>query len=148
MQQLSEQGFHVVTKPRVYGSFAPNVCLNSAAEAHRLVTQGTIMIRGMTVDVRCYKPLTKKIAEKREKICRRSVFLGGLRTGTTSQMIKKELLAFGVKIVKKPLVKKGFCPQVTMATPEQARMLIEMVKLKINGKLVDVRPYGGVCCHA
>jgi len=75
---------------------------------------------------------------------RRSVFLGGLCKGTTTQMIKKELELLGMKIVNYPLIKAGFSPQVTMATTEQAQKLVNMVKVEINGTLVDIRPYTGV----
>jgi len=143
-QQLSELGFHVVNKPKVYGGFSPQVCFASAAEAQRLITKGSIKISGMTVDVRCYQPFTKKNQDKLEDISSRSVFLGGLRKGTTTLMIKKKLLSLGLKIVNYPLIKEGFSPQVTMATPEQALKLIKMVKVQINGASVDVRPYIGV----
>jgi len=143
-QQLSEQGFHVVNKPKVYGGFSPQVCLATAAEAQRLITMGSIKISGMTVDVRCYEAFTKKNQDKLEDISCRSVFLGGLRKGTTPLMIKRELLSLGLKIVNYPLIKEGFSPQVTLATPEQARKLVNLMKVQINGASVDVRPHIGV----
>jgi len=87
-QQLSEQGFTVVNKPKVYGGFSPQICLTSAAEATRLLKEGTIMIGGMCVEVRSYEPFTKKSKEKLIDVGRRSVFLGGLHKGTTTKMIK------------------------------------------------------------
>jgi len=143
-QQFSEQGFHVVNKPKVYGGFSPQVCLASAAEANMLIAKGSIKISGKTVDVRCYQAFTKKNRDKLEDISSRSVFLGGLRNGTTTQMIKKDLSALGLKIVNYPLIKEGFSPQVTMATQEQALKLIKMFKVQINGTFVDIRPYIGV----
>jgi len=139
-QTLSEKGFNVVNKPKVFGGFSPQVCLASAAEAKRLIKERTITIEGMDVDIRPYQAFTKKNKEKLLDVSRRSVFLGGLSKGTTTQMIKKELESLGLKIVNYPLVKAGFSPQVTMATAKQAQKLVNMVKVQINGTMVDIRP--------
>jgi len=139
-QKLLEKGFNVVNKPKVYGGFSPQVCLASPAEAKRLIEERTIMIEGMDVDIRPYEAFTKKNKEKLLDVSRRSVFLGGLRKGTTTQIIKKELESLGLKIVNYPLVKAGFSPQVTMATAKQAQKLVDMVKVQINGTMVDIRP--------
>jgi len=139
-QKLSEKGFNVVNKPKVFGGFSPQVCLASADEAKRLIKERTIMIEGMDVDIRPYQAFTKKNKDKLLDISRRSVFLGGLAKGTTTQMIKKELECLGLKIVNYPLVKAGFSPQVTMATAKQAQTLVNMVKVQINGTMVDIRP--------
>jgi len=143
-QQLLEQGFNVVNKPKVYGGFSPQVCLASAAEAQRLIAGGSIKIGGMKVDVRCYQAFTKKNQEKLQDVSRRSVFLGGIRKGTTTLMIKKVFESLGLKIMNYPLIKEDFSPQVTMATAEQALMLVKMVKVQINGNSVDIRPYVGI----
>jgi len=143
-QELSEKGFTVVNKPKIYGGFSPQVCLASAHEAKSLKEKGRIMIGGMSVDVRSYEPFTRKNKEKLIDVGKRSVFLGGLCKGTTSQMIKKELQSHGLKIVNYPLIKAGFSPQVTLSTAEQALKLISMVKVQINGVMVDIRPYAGV----
>jgi hypothetical protein len=140
-QQLFEQGYNVVNKPKVYGGFSPQVCLATAAEATKLITGGSIKIGGLNVDVRAYEPFTKKSLEKREDVCTRSVFLGGLRKGTTTTMIKKELQLLDFNVVNNPVAKEGFSPQVTMATAEQAKKLVGMVKVQINGTYVDIRPY-------
>jgi len=94
----------------------------------------------MTVDVRSYQPFTKKSQEKLEDINSRSVSLGGIRRGTTYRVIKKELLALGLQIVNQPWIKDGFSPRVTLATQEQARKLIKMVKVHINGAFVNIWP--------
>jgi len=143
-KQLQEKGFNVVNKPKVYGGFSPQVCLASEEQAKRLIQLGSIMINGVNVDVRSYQGFTKKNEENLLDMTRRSVFLGGLCKGTTTQIIKKELELLGVKIVNYPLIKAGFSPQVTMETIEQAQKLVNMVKVEINGTLVDVRPYAGV----
>jgi len=142
-QHLKDLGFNVVNKPKVYGGFSPQVCLASENEAKKLIELGSITLEGMKVDVRSYQSFTKKNQEKLLDMSRRSVFLGGLGKGTTTQMIKKELEAIGMKVVNYPLTKAGFCPQVTMATEEQAQNLVKMLKVEINGALVDVRPYVG-----
>jgi len=139
-ETLLEKGFNVVNKPKVYGGFSPQVCLASADEAKRLINERTIKIGGMHVDIRPYQAFTKKNQEKLLDVSRRSVFLGGLRKGTTTQMIKKELESLGLKIVNYPLVKAGFSPQVTLATAKQALKLVNMAKVPINGTMVDIRP--------
>jgi hypothetical protein len=140
-QRLLERGFNVVNKPKIYGGFCPQVCLASAAEAKRLIKERTIILDGNDVDIRPYQAFTEKNYEKLLNVNRRSVFLGGLRKGTTTQMIKKELESLGLKVVNRPLVKASFSPQVTMATEKQALILVRMLKVSINGALVDIRPY-------
>jgi len=140
-QHLKEMGFNVINKPKVYRGFSPQVCLESEDEAKSLIEKGSITIEGMIVNVRSYQPFTKKNQEKLQEIGSRSVFLSGLRKGTTTQMIKKELEAIGMEMVNYPLIKDSICPQVTMATEKQAQSLVSMVKIEINGHLVYVRPY-------
>jgi len=140
-QQLLEQGFNVINKPKVYGGFCPQVCFATAEEAKRLITGGSIKIGGSNVDVRSYKAFTRKNQEKLEEVSKRSVFLGGLRKGTTTIMIKKKLESLGFKVLNYPLVKEGFSPQVTMETAEQAQRLVKMSKVQMNGTSVDIRPY-------
>lgn len=147
-QELSEKGFSVVNNPKVYRGFSPQVCLASAHEANRLKEEGPIMIRGMNVDVRSYEPFTQKNKVKLIDLGMRSVFLGGLRKGTTTQMIKEEMQKHGLKIVNFPLIKAGFSPQVTLSTAEQASKLLNMVNVQINGVMVDIRPYAGLCQKA
>jgi len=142
-QHLKDMGFNVVNKPKVYGGFSPQVCLASENEAKSLIELGSITLEGVKVDVRSYQSFTKKNQDKLVDMSRRSVFLGGLRKGTTTQIIKKEFEAIGMKVVNYPLTKAGFCPQVTMATEEQAQKLVKMLKVEVNGALVDVRPYVG-----
>jgi len=140
-KQLLEQGFNVVNKLRIYGGFSPQVCFASEAEAQRLVNRGSIKIGGMNVAVRCYQAFTKKNQDKLRDISRRSVFLGGIRKGTTHFMIKKVFESLGLKIMNYPMIKEGYSPKVTMATVEQAHRLVKMVKVQINGNSVDIRPH-------
>jgi len=143
-QQLLDQGFNVMNQLKIYGGFCPQVCLANIAEARRLITGGSIMIGGTNVDVRSYKAFTKKNQKKLEDVSRRSVFLGGLRKGTTSVMIKKKLESLGFKVMNYPLTKERFSPQVTLESVEQAQRLVKMLKVPINGALVDIRPYTSV----
>lgn len=143
-KQLLQQGFNVVNKPKIYGGFSPQVCLASAAEAEKMIKEGHVMIEGMNVEVRPWKAFTKKTYRKLVDAGRRSVFLGGLREGTTSKMIKRKLKKLGFKVMNYPSIKPGFCPQVTLLTAQQALKLVNMAKVQINGALVDVRPYVGI----
>jgi len=140
-KKLKEQGFNVINEPSIMHKYAPQVCLKSVDEAQRLIEKGTILIDGVAVDVRRYEAVTKKQQERLADITRRSVFLGGLEKETTPKIIRCELAMIGMKVVNHLTIKSGFCPQVTLATSEQACSLVCKVKVKIKGKWVNVRPY-------
>jgi len=140
-QRLKAQGYNVINEPSIMHKYAPQVCLETAEEAQRLINRGTIIIDGAAVDVRRYEAVTKKQQERLADITRRSVFLGGLEKETTPKIIRYELAMIGMKVVNHLTIKSGFCPQVTLATSEQACNLISKVKVQIKGKWVNVRPY-------
>jgi len=141
-QKLAEQGYNVINKPKVLRGFTPQVCMGSVEEARRLIEKRKILIDGSLVDVRPYEAFAKGDMDKKlPDDIKRSVFLGGLSNGTTSQMIKDDLGRMDIKVVNHPLIKTGFTPKVTLATVEQTNMLIELKKVRINDILVDVRPY-------
>jgi len=141
-QKLAEHGYQVINKPKVLRGFTPQVCLASVEEAQRLIEKRNIQIDGSLVDVRAYEAFDKGgIDESRPDEIKRSVFLGGLSQGTTSQMIKDDLNKMDVKVINHPLVKSGFTPKVTFGTVKETNMLIKLKKVRINDTLVDVRPY-------
>jgi len=142
-EKLNEKGFHIINKPSIKYKYkyTPQVCLKSVEEAKRLIEKGSIIIDGLEVDVRPYKAVTKKQQERLIDITRRSVFLGGLGKEITPKIIRSELAIIGMSVVNRMTVKPGFCPQVTLATPEQAYSLVCKKKLQIKGKLVSVRPF-------
>merc|ERR1719193_1765688 len=141
-QRLAEQGYEVINKPKVLRGFTPQVCLGSVEEAQRLIEKRNILIDGTLVDVRAYEAFAKCDVEKiQPDEIKRSVFLGGLSRGTTSQMIKDDLEKMSVKVVNRPLVKTGFTPKVTLQTVEDCEILINLKKVRINDTMVDVRPY-------
>jgi len=141
-QKLAEQGYEVINKPKVLRGFTPQVCMSSVEEAQRLIEKRNILIDGTLVDVRAYEAFTKCEAEKiQPDEFKRSVFLGGLSRGTTSQIIKNDLAKMNVKVVNCPLVKNGFTPKVTLQTVEECEILINLKKVRVNYTLVDVRPY-------
>jgi len=140
-EKMKAQGFNVINEPSIMHKYAPQVCLRSPEEAQRLINMGTIMIDGEAVDVRRYEAVTKKQQERLADITRRSVFLGGLEKETTPKIIRCELAMIGMKVVNHLTIKSGFCPQVTLATSEQACTLVCKVKVQIKGKWVNVRPY-------
>merc|ERR1712060_28744 len=141
-QKLAQQGYTVINKPKVLRGFTPQVCLASIEEAQKLIEKRNILIDGSLVDVRAYEAFAKGgIDESRPDEIKRSVFLGGLSKGTTSQMIKDDLQKMDVKVINHPLVKTGFTPKVTFGTVKETNMLIKLKKVRINETLVDVRPY-------
>jgi len=141
-QKLAQQGYNVINKPKVLRGFTPQVCMSSVEEAQKLIKKRNIIIDGSLVDVRAYEAFAKGgIDESRPDEIKRSVFLGGLSKGTTSQMIKEDLQKMDVKVINHPLVKTGFTPKVTFGTVKETNMMINLKKVRINDTLVDVRPY-------
>jgi len=130
----------VINKPRVLRGFCPEVCLSTVEEAQCLIRMGKIVIDGWQVDVRQYQPLDH-LKKKLSDDIKRSVFLGGLASGTTGQMIKNELKKYCVRVINHPIIKAGFTPQVMLADIAQAEKLVRLAKVRIYGALVDVRPY-------
>jgi len=140
-RNLAEQGYNVINRPKVLRGFTPQVCLGSVEEARRLIESRKILIDGSIVDVRPFEVCTRDVMDKRSPDMNRSVFLGGLSSGTTTQVIKDDLDKLDVKVVNHPLIKSGFTPKVTLGSVEQTNKLIRMKKVRINDTLVDVRPY-------
>jgi len=141
-EKLAQLGYKVINKPKVLRGFTPQVCLESVEDAKKLIEKRSIIIDGSLVDVRAFETFAKGVHnETRPDEIKHSVFLGGLSRGTTSQMIKDELKSLDVKVINQPEVKKGFSPKVTFGTMKETTMLIKLKKVKINDKLVDVRPY-------
>jgi len=141
-ENLTEQGYTVINKPKVLRGFTPQVCLGWVEEAQQLIKKGRFFFDGSQVDVRPYEAFAKDNMEKRlPDFTKRSVFIGGLPNGTTCEMIIDDLKKLGLKVVNHPLIKTGFTPRVTLGTAEQAQKLIKMKKVRINHSLVDIRPY-------
>jgi len=146
-QKLAEQGYNVINRPKVLRGFTPQVCMGSVEEARRLIENRQILIDGTLVDVRPYEAFAKDDMDKKlPDDIKRSVFLGGLSSGTTTQIIKDDLNKLDVKVVNHPLIKTGFTPKVTLGTIEQTNKLIKLKKVRINDTLVDVRPYVNFKC--
>lgn len=140
--KLAQKGYKVINRPKVLRGFTPQVCMGSVEEAQELIAKGSILIDGSFVDVRAYGDFTTcDIGKMRPEDINRSVFLGGLSKGTTSQMIRDDLEKMDVKVVNNPLIKTGFTPKVTLATVKESNMLIKLKRVSINNTLVDVRPY-------
>jgi len=69
------------------------------------------------------------------------IFLGGLPGHITESTLRQKLAQLGFNIINKPKILRGFTPQVCMASVEQARKLIQMRAIFIDGSRVDVRAY-------
>jgi len=140
-QKLTELGFTVLNKPRVLPGFSPEVCLGSVQEAKVLIAKGSITLDGVRIVVRPFKDQSVNGG------IRHSVFLGGLANGTTAEMIKQELAKLNVVVVNHPIIKAGFSPQVTLRSTEETQRLVQLARVRINGVLVNVRPYANVRKH-
>merc|ERR1711920_848329 len=139
--ELRQQGYKVVNQPKIFRGFSPQVCLNSTEEAMKMLQQGEIMISGCKIDVRPYKASTKKERDRQLDANNRSVFLGGLPSSVTLQIIRAEMEKRGMKMTNRPLIKSGFIPKLTLASRQQANELVAKGAIDINGVAVSVRPY-------
>merc|ERR1719427_1310451 len=143
-QKLAEQGYTVLNHPKILRWFSPQVCLGSVEEAQKLVEKGTIVIDGAIIRVRPFEAFTRDNKKKLPDEVERSVFLGGLAAGTTADMIKDELGKMALVVVNIPVVKSGYSPQVALQTYQQARTLLNLMRVQINGALVNVRPFANI----
>jgi len=139
--ELKQQGYVVVNEPKIFRGFSPQVCLSTTAQAMKMLREEKMMICGCAVDIRPYKASTKKERDRQLDTNNRSVFLGGLPSSVTVQIVKTELEKLGMKVTNRPLIKAGFIPKVTLATAEQAQQLVAKGTIDINGAVVSVRPY-------
>jgi len=69
------------------------------------------------------------------------VFLGGLPSDITPQILKDKLEDQGLTVLNRPKIMRGFTPQVCLGSIEQAEKLIASRFLYIDEHRVDVRPY-------
>lgn len=141
-QELAAQGYKVLKRPKIIRGFAPQVLMRSVDEAKALVEKGVITINGSEVQVRPFNSFMKQSKSKKiPNVEKRSIFLGGLPSGTTSRDIKEVFLKMDIKVVNYPVVKFGYSRQVILESFAQAKTLINMGRVLINGTLVDVRPF-------
>jgi hypothetical protein len=143
-KKLTEQGYTVLNNPKILRWFSPQVCLGSVEEAQRLVEKRTIVIDNAVVQVRPFEAFSRDNKKKLPDEVERSVFLGGLSSDTTAEMIRDELRKMGWVLVNTPVLKCGYAPQVVLKTFDQAQTLIKLRKVQINGTLVSVRPYANI----
>jgi len=144
IQKLAEQGYTVLNHPKILRWFSPQVCLGSVEEAQSLIEKGTIVIDGAVIRVRPFEAFTRGNKKKLPDEVERSVFLGGLAAGTTAEMIKDELGNLGLVVVNIPMVKSGYSRQVALKTYQQAQTLLKLMRVQINGALVNVRPFANI----
>jgi len=141
-QHLAAQGYKVLKRPKILHGFAPEVWMRTVEQAKDLIERGVINIDGMEVEVRPYNSLTKlSELKKLPNVGKRSVFIGGLSLGTTTKNIQDVLMGMGLKVINYPVIKHGFARQVILETISQAKVLIKIKKIEINGTHVDVRPF-------
>jgi len=143
-KKLAEQGYTVLNNPKIIRWFSPQVCLGSVEEAQKLVENGNIVIDGSVIRVRPFEAFTRDNKKKLPDEVERSVFLGGLAADTTAEMIRDELGKMGLVVVNIPELKSGYSPQVALQTFEQARRLLKLMRVEINGSLVSVRPFANI----
>jgi len=69
------------------------------------------------------------------------LFLGGLPRNITSETLVFELRKKGYTTINEPKIFRRFCPQVCLASIEEAQKMLREGKISILGCSVDVRPY-------
>jgi len=139
---IKMQGYTVLNMPKVLQGFSPQICLGSVQEAKNMIKRGQIVIDGAFADVRPYEASAKdRLKLGHEDGIKRSVFIGGLLSGTTGWMIKEQLAGLGFTTVRHPIVKSGFAPQVVLESVEQAQQLVKLKNIKINKSTVEIRAY-------
>jgi len=141
VEELGKLGYKVVNVPKIFRGFSPQVCLAPSAEAMEILKEGKITICGCEIDVRPYKAVTKKEQNRQLKINKRSVFLGGLPSSVTVQVLKASIEKLGMKMTNRPMIKSGFVPKVTLASDQQAQDLVARGVIVIYGSSINVRPY-------
>jgi len=72
------------------------------------------------------------------------VFLGGLPVGMTERTLRQQLAAQGYKVLKRPKILRGFAPEVLMRSTQEAKKLVELGTIVINGVEVEVRPFNSL----
>jgi len=72
------------------------------------------------------------------------VFLGGLPVGMTERTLRQQLAAQGYKVLKRPKILRGFAPEVLMRSAQEAKELVELGTIMINGVKVEVRPFNSL----
>jgi len=141
-QHLSALGYKVLKRPKVLHGFAPEVWMKTVDQAKELIEKGKIMIEGLEVEVRPYNSWTKlSELKKLPNVGKRSVFIRGLSSDTTTKNLQDVLSQMGMKVINYPVIKNGFARQVILDNISQAKTLINMKKIQVNGTFVDVRPF-------
>jgi len=141
-QHLAAQGYKVLKRPKILHGFAPEVWMKTVEQAKDLIERGVIIIDGHEVEVRPYNSLTKlSKLKKLPNVGKRSVFIGGLSAGTTTKNLLDVLSEMGLKVINYPVVKHGFARQVILETISQAKTIVKMRHIRVNGEFADVRPF-------
>jgi len=138
--ELQKQGITILNEPRIMPGLTSEVCLGSVEEAEKLISRRFIFVDHNRLDVRPYQnreQLRKRVAS----VVQRSVFLGGLPYNTTGDMIIADLKRLDIKVVDPPIIKNGFAPRVVLESTDNAKMLVSLKRVIVNGTVVDVRPY-------
>jgi len=137
--KLEEIGLTVRNYPRIMRGFCPQVCLGSVEEAKKFIALKNFYIDEHCLEIRAFQD--KDQLRKIPSAARRSVFLGGLPENTTKEMIINDLKRLDIKVVELPIVKDGYAPRVVLKSVENAKLLIALKRVMVNGAVVDVRPY-------
>jgi len=147
-QQLAALGYKVLKRPKILHGFAPEVWMQTVDQAKDLVEKGKIMIQGLEVEVRPFNSWTKlSKLSKLPNVRKRSVFIGGMSQGTKTKDLQDALSEMGMKVINYPVIKHGFARQVILDTISQAKSLIKMKKIQVDGAFVDVRPFINQRCR-
>merc|ERR1719204_970312 len=69
------------------------------------------------------------------------VFLGGLPTHLTANLLRKKLAEQGYTVLNHPKILRWFSPQVCLGSVQEAQKLVEKGTIVIDGAIIRVRPF-------
>jgi len=139
--ELKQKGYKVLNQPKIYKGSSQQVCLSTIAEAMKMLQERKIMICGRMVDVRPYKAPAELKRDRQRDRNNRSIFLVGLPSSVTEQIVKTEIEKLRMKVTDGSLIKAGSISRVILASALQKQQLVAKGTIDIKGALVRVWPY-------
>jgi len=140
VSSLLEQGFKAINIPKCHPcGFAPKVCIDSVANAKKLLKMARIRIGDKIADVRRFNDSRGNGRDLR------SVFVLGLPDGITSKRLMDDMTKQGFVVEREPIIEKGasYCQRVELQTLEMVDALLVLEKIPVGGKHITIKKYEG-----
>jgi len=140
VKSLAKQGYTAINIPKCHPcGFAPKVCLDSVANAKKLLKQARIRIGDKLADVRRFNDSRGNGRDLR------SVFVLGLPDGITGKRLMDDMTKQGFAVEREPVIEKGasYCQRVELQTLEMVDALLVLEKIPVGGKHITIKKYEG-----